>query len=182
MCVPKTRNASASQLTTWPRRPFRLTLNRRNNPSKRCVMRTATIKLALLTLGLLISVQAQTQRNSRSVSANAGSVCIAPVPRPTSGEKSLYNPTGGNSISVYSVRIDDRLPVVTSDSSPLKISGLAPRRKHLVKIIGDGELKESFRFKFSSYSSNKLCLWFKPLYETWTLWEAKNSGAECQCK
>src|SRR5947209_17091959 len=151
---------------------------------ERCRMGTATVKLVLLVLGLLTSVQSQAQmrRDSRRVRTNAGSVCIAPVPRPTSGEKSLYNPTGGNSISVYSVRIDDRLPVVTSDSSPLKISGLAPRRKHLVKIIGDGELKESFRFKFSSYSSNKLCLWFKPLYETWTLWEAKNSGAECQCK
>src|SRR2546423_71238 len=134
---------------------------------ERCTMGTATVKLVLFVLGLLTSVQAQAQmrRDSHRVRTDTGSVCIAPVPRPTSGEKSLYNPTGGNSVSVYSVQIDDRPMVVTSDNSSLKISGLALGRKHLVKIIGDGELKESFRFKFSSYSSNKLCLWFKPLYE-----------------
>jgi hypothetical protein len=116
--------------------------------------------------------------------ARTGTVCVAPAaPLPEGvGVRSLATPTGEPRASAYSVQIGGRPAVKVSATSGVKIGGLSLGRRHLVKIYGDGELLESFRFRFADYSSRELCLWFKSMYETWSLWEAKNGGAECRCK
>jgi hypothetical protein len=131
----------------------------------------------------LLSSQAHAQGAGRSGrTPNAlGSVCVAPAPRPTAGEKSLSNPTGDNSVSAYSVQINDKPVTYASGSEGMLISGLSKGKKHLIKIGGDGEQVHSFRFRFSDYSSSRLCLWFNPFYETWSLWDAKDGGAKCRC-
>jgi hypothetical protein len=115
-------------------------------------------------------------------SKHAGSICIASPDRPTSGEKSLANPAGGNPISTYSIQIDKMSPVVASNERPVRISSIATDRKHLVKFIGDGKTVLSFWFNFSTFKTRDLCLFFNSLYETWSLWDGKEGHAICRCK
>lgn len=139
--------------------------------------------LVLLSLLLLwpsrSTVQSQTRPSGAKVSS--GSICIATVMPPNSGQKSLANPSGGNRISSYSVQVDKRKPFSTSKDKSINISGLAVDRRHFVKIFGDGRSIASFGFTFSKFSTTKVCLWFNALYETWQLWDARDGGAKCRC-
>ena len=118
----------------------------------------------------------------QTVSSKTGSVCLAPFVSPNNGEKTLANPSGGNRVQNYQVQIDKKAKVTVSNSDMIKISGLASNKKHLVKIIGDEKVVESFQFGFNDFSSKNLCLWFNSLYETWSLWNAKDKGKSCNCK
>jgi hypothetical protein len=118
---------------------------------------------------------------SKESAISSGSICIAPPDRSTSGEKSLANPAGGNPISTYAIQVDKRSPVVASNERPVRISSIPTHRKHLVKIIGDGKLVASFRLDFNKYQTKDLCLFFKSLYETWSLWDGKEWRTICKC-
>jgi hypothetical protein len=128
----------------------------------------------IILLSLCLTVHAQ--------SPAAGSICIAPPDKPTSGEKSLANPAGGNSISTYSIQVDKMSPVAASNDSPVRISSIATGRKHLVRIMGDGKVIQSFWLNFSRFKTKDLCLFFNSLYETWSLWDGKEGRAICRCK
>jgi len=128
----------------------------------------------IMLLLLSVSVHAQSKAT--------GSICIAPPDKPTSGEKSLANPAGGNRISSYSIQVDKMSPVVASSNRPVRISSIGTGRKHLVKIMGDGKVVQSFRFNFSTFKTNDLCLFFNSLYETWSLWDGKEGRTICRCK
>lgn len=111
-----------------------------------------------------------------------GSVCVAPVEKPTTGDKSLANPSGGNHVQIYAIQIDERPAVEVSSEHGIEVGGLSLETKHLIKIIGDGKSLTSFRFRFADYGSHDLCLLFKPLYETWSLTPAKGHGKRCSCR
>jgi hypothetical protein len=111
----------------------------------------------------------------------AGSVCVPPIPKSTSGKISLANPTGGNRSFNYSIQIGSKR-VDVSRNKGVKITGLPIGINNKVKIFRDGKPAESFQFSFEKKQSHKLCLWFNPLYETWSLWPASEGGKECQCK
>jgi hypothetical protein len=139
--------------------------------------------LLAVTLIFASSLHAQNAKHeTRREHLSSGAICIAPVARPTAGEKSLSNSTGGNHVSSYTVQVDDKPAVVTSDEKGLRVTGLPTGKRHLVKIYGDGKLLHSFRFTYADYRSSELCLWFNPLYETWSLWKAKDAGAKCRCE
>jgi hypothetical protein len=121
------------------------------------------------------------QTASPGPKVSSGSICLATITPPNSEQKSLANPSGGNPISSYSVQIDKRKALTASKEKSINVPGLAVDRRHLVKIFGDGKPVESFWFKFSEFSTTKLCLWFNPLYQTWQLWDAKDGGAKCKC-
>jgi len=112
---------------------------------------------------------------------DAGSVCVAPVEKPHAGGKSLANPSGGNRVQSYTVQIDSRPPVQVPVERSVAIGGIALEAKHLIKISGDGKSVASFHFRFSDYTEHDLCLWFRPLYETWSLTPAKGRGKTCAC-
>lgn len=111
-----------------------------------------------------------------------GSVCIAGVPKPASGDTSLSNPTGGGRTLNYSIQIDKRPVTQVSNEKATLVSGLELKGRHLIKIRRDGKVVESFWFSFEKEGSKKLCLWFKPLYETWSLWPAEEGGKKCRCE
>jgi hypothetical protein len=110
-----------------------------------------------------------------------GTICVASVPRPTLGETSLGNPTGGNRVFAFSVQVDDGPSHPTSQEKGVKIAGVSVKVRHLIKIRSQNRLLHSFYFRFAEYKSKDLCLWFKPLYETWSLWPAKESRGLCDC-
>jgi hypothetical protein len=138
------------------------------------------VYLGLIVLFLLcVSAQAQSKT---SQSASDGSICIAPPNRPTTSDKSLSNPAGGNAIQIYSIQVDKMPPVVATNDKPVRISSISTHRKHLVKIIGDGKVAQSFWLNFSKFKTKDLCLFFNSLYETWSLWDGKEGRAICRCK
>jgi len=134
-----------------------------------------------LTVLFLFYASAYAQLKSNH-SAGAGSICIAPPGRPTTGEKNLANPAGGNTISTYSIQVDKMSTVVASNDRPVRISSISTMRKHLVKIIGDRKVIQSFWLNFGKFKTRDLCLFFNSLYETWSLWDGKEGRAICTCK
>jgi hypothetical protein len=118
---------------------------------------------------------------SPGVPATRGSICIPGIARPTAGAKSLANPSGGGRTYDYAVQIDDRMPAKISFDDGVLIPDLAVGRKHSVVIRNQGRKVESVRFTFESKGDVSLCLWFKELYETWSLTPAKERGGSCSC-
>jgi hypothetical protein len=137
--------------------------------------------LALTTsVMLMISAEGFGQSPSQT-GPQRGSICIDAVPESNQQPSSLANPNGGGRSFAYSIKIDDAPTREVSHKRGFKISGLALKRQHTIRIFRDGKLTESFKFSFEKEESSSLCLWFKSLYETWSLWDAKSSRHICQC-
>ncbi|MDR0233976.1 MAG: hypothetical protein LBI31_04140 [Zoogloeaceae bacterium] len=117
-----------------------------------------------------------------SVFAQEGaSVCVAPVPYATPGSKSLSNATASAKPYEFTITIDNGAPVTASHSASILIGNLSAVTPHLVSIRQGAELVTSFRFRFTNERSNRLCLWFNPLYESWSLWPMSDSKGKCSC-
>lgn len=120
--------------------------------------------------------------SSCSVWANEfGYICVAPVPEPNNGDITLANPMGGGREFNFSIQIDKGEIKEIPHKTNVQFTKLELETKHLVIIRNNREIIESFWFSFEDYGSNDLCLWFKSLYETWTLWPLKTSKHICKC-
>jgi|RhiMetdeSRZDD1v2_1073273.scaffolds.fasta_scaffold505487_3 hypothetical protein len=117
---------------------------------------------------------------SKSPVTETGVVCVSTVPKPNSDPISLGKPDGGDRSFNYTIQIGSQ-KVAASTERAVAIDDLSLNKTHLVKILRDGKLVESFRFNFAKEGSNHLCLWYKSLYETWSLWPAKSSKDKCRC-
>ena len=106
---------------------------------------------------------------SFTANAQTGSVCIASVPIATSGSKSLANATASSAPYDFTVTIDRKNPIEVSHRTPILVSNLSLASRHRVQIKQGGRLKESFVFSFSDHNTGNLCLWFRSLYEIWSL-------------
>ena len=103
-----------------------------------------------------------------------GTICLAPI-------KDDGDPRGYVSKD-FSIRVDNGRWVFVHSSAPQLISGLVPKGKHLVTIRDGVETIESFWFQFNKFESSNLCLWYKPWYRTWSLWDAAYGGQKCRCR
>lgn len=110
-----------------------------------------------------------------------GMVCISPVPKSNSDPVSLGNPAGGNRSFDYTIQIGSK-KVAASTEKTGRFEDLPLNKTHVVKIYRDGKQVSSFRFRFEKKGSNQLCLWYKALYEAWSLWPLKDSKGKCSCK
>lgn len=135
------------------------------------------MKLQVIVICLVFTGIAQAQ--SKSSERETGVVCVSPVPKQNSEPISLGNPDGGNRSFNYTIQIGSQ-KVDASTARATAIDGLSLNKTHLVKILRDGKLVESFRFNFTKVGSNHLCLSYKSLYETWSLWPAKGSKDKCR--
>jgi hypothetical protein len=146
-------------------------------------MRTMHLQSAtVIALTLLSALHPyNTAAGAVRAAAASGSVCVSSVPDASPGDTSLGNPAGGGRTFNYAVRIDNgRLTAVPHDKG-VRISGLRLGRRHVVRIYRDGKLAHSFRFTFEQQGSPALCLWYKALYETWSLWPQKDAKSNCTC-
>ncbi len=110
-----------------------------------------------------------------------GLLCIANVPRATAGEKSLSNATASAVPYDFSIAVGPHPAVAISHERDTLIQGLDTFASHLVRISQHGKQIASFGFRFSEMKSRNLCLWFNPLYETWSLWPLAESKGKCSC-
>jgi hypothetical protein len=108
-------------------------------------------------------------------------VCIGPVPKATGGSKSLANATASAVPYEFEVVIGDLRPIATSHAESQLISGLDTSKSHLVVIRQGSKEVASFRLRFQSYKTENLCLWFGPLYESWSVWPLAEGRGKCSC-
>ena len=141
----------------------------------------AVLSPLIVTLALAES-PAKDRDTSSVVQPERGSICVSTVPKPTFGRPSLANPAGGLPYNSFSVQVDSRPAVQTKKEESVLIDGLSRGDRHLIKIRSDGQLLESFWFTFEDRGSPHLCLWFKSIYRTWSLWPAKQARHLCACK
>ena len=85
------------------------------------------------------------------------------------------NDTGANVNSQFSIRIDDKAPVIICKEKGGIFNNLSLDKKHLIDIKLKGKRLTSFRFSFKKYGKNKLRLWYKTMYGTWSISPVKNN-------
>lgn len=111
--------------------------------------------------------------------SDKGRLCLAPVPQPTNGEKTLANSTGGNPDVTYTLRLDEG-EWIEIGQNVTWINDLDLDKKHLITIRADKKQIESFYFTFDADHPD-LCLFLKSLYLTWELWPVEKTGEWCPC-
>jgi hypothetical protein len=119
---------------------------------------------------------------SSPTTSSAGSICIAKVPLATVGEKSLANYTASPVPFDFTMSFDDGRPVAASHSQSVMVSGLAYSAPHKVAIRQNGKPAASFVLRFKDYESDRLCLWYGPLYNSWSVWPMSRSRGKCTCR
>ena len=112
----------------------------------------------------------------------AGTVCIGQVPHATSGTKSLANAAASPIPYEFSVKVGAQPEVQASHSASVLVAGLDEQQRHFVVIRQNGKPVSSFRFRFAEREAQNLCLWFGPLYESWSLWPMAESKGKCSCE
>jgi len=118
---------------------------------------------------------------SVAAAAGDGALCIGPVPKATGGSKSLANSTASARPYEFEVAVGELKPVATSHTESRLIGGLDSSKSHLVVIRQGSKGVASFRLRFQSYKTENLCLWFGPLYESWSIWPLAESRGKCSC-
>ena len=71
-----------------------------------------TAGAVFLVLLLCFCAVAQKRRGASARAAAAGSICIAALPGPNSGEISLANAAGGNRSFGFSIQVDEMPPLI----------------------------------------------------------------------
>jgi hypothetical protein len=148
-----------------------------NDPQSplRTLARAATA-LILLAVLLITGFQAD------AAETGGGTLCLAPVPRATTREITLWNAAKGERyLDAYAVQVDDRPVQALSQDKSMKLTGLDLKRRHRIRILNQGKVVESFFFRFSEHKTADLCLWLKLLYQSWSLSPAEWSGSPCSC-
>jgi len=133
----------------------------------RCLQRSVATNMKVILLITLVIL---------SVSVRALEICIAPIPVATDGDRSLSNPTGRDKPYSLSVHINDRViqqGLVASDCFEYS------NDKNVKVVIKDHDKAiESFFVDPINYQ-NGACIWFKSLYDTWSVWGLKDSKHLC---
>jgi len=84
------------------------------------------------------------------------------------------NDTGANENSQFLIKIDKNIPITVN-----KVKGgsfkLHLGKKHLVDIKLNGKRLTSFYFSFEQYKKNKLRLWYRTMYGTWSISRLKDN-------
>lgn len=132
------------------------------------------MKRVVTILPLLVLVAETAAAQERRQESQAGSLCLAPV-------QDDGDPRGYVS-KEFSVRIGNGPWVAVPSEAPKLIPDLALKDRHLVSIRDGDETIESFWFRFDKFDTRDLCLWYKPWYRTWSLWDASHGGRKCRCR
>ena len=108
--------------------------------------------------------------------AQAIEVCVAPIPAATTGRLSLSNPTARETPYAFTIKVGTRTYHQEGSSSQCgSHEGTDPIA---VKVLDSGTPKESFKIDPHAYP-NGACIWFEPLYSTWSVWPLGKSNHLC---
>lgn len=109
-----------------------------------------------------------------------GLVCVAPFRAvPPGSDTRATNPRGPRAGSVFSINLDNGKTIELREGDGGRFDGLRSDTAHVLAFRLDGKRTESFRFTFSRYESDSLCLWYYDAYGTWQL-EALGFSRRCR--
>lgn len=100
-----------------------------------------------------------------------GVLIIDSIPK---GDVWKGNGTGANENSQFSIRIDNEKPILITKDKGGTFKNLSLEKSHLIDIKLKGKRLTSFKFSFKQYGKNKLRLWYKTMYGTWSISPVKN--------
>jgi hypothetical protein len=109
----------------------------------------------------------------------SGSICISPVPKKAANTAAL--PDFFCDSPKLSVKIDAKEPLAWPMSENQKVEDLDVTATHRIVVLCNGKPQQSFKFRFSEYTTKELCLFINDLYKTVQLWESKKSPW-CKCR
>jgi hypothetical protein len=113
------------------------------------------MKIALLVCAALLPASCLAQPASTEPNASSGAVCVLPnSPEPPT----RISPGGEYNPATLTVRIDKRESIRWPHKKPVVIDGLGLEDSHMVVLTSDSKRIQSFRFKFSEYRDEKLCI------------------------
>lgn len=114
---------------------------------------------------------------TQRVFASEIDICLARIPDATSGELSLSNPTARVAPYLYEVKVGD--VIFSQSSSTSQCEKFGSNTKLLVVVRNHGKIEQSFYVDTSSYEKGA-CIWYKALYESWSVWGLNESGHICE--
>ena len=108
--------------------------------------------------------------------AQAIEVCVAPIPAATTGKLSLSNPTARETPYAFTIKIGAN--TYGQEGSSSQCGNHEGKSAIAVTVLDNGTLKESFKIDPQKYPGGA-CVWFKPLYSTWSVWPLGKSKHLC---
>jgi hypothetical protein len=112
-----------------------------------------------------------------SAQSGRGTVCVAPN---SSEPPTRISPGGDYNPATLTIQVDKRPPIQWPHKESVQIGDLDLSAHHLIVLTSDGKRIQSFWFRFSNYSSIKLCVDFDG-YQGVRLQE-KKASPWCKCK
>lgn len=135
---------------------------------------------------IAISLAFAAAAESGTLAADTGQVCLAPLPdqaKQLDHDFEDGHPQRREPHYEFTVEFDEADPVaVPLDGEPLLLPEMPAGIRHRVTIRDRGERIESFFFTFGSRGSKRLCLSYKPWYQTWSLDPPRPKASWCACK
>jgi hypothetical protein len=108
-----------------------------------------------------------------SAELDQGSVSVAPIP--VKPPNTFATPDLVCRPRNIALKFDSRQNISWPHQDGMKIEGLDISQRHTVVVLCNGKPQQTFRFRFSEFKENKLCLFIDGLYQTVELWELKKS-------
>jgi len=109
---------------------------------------------------------------------NKYEICLAPIKDSNNKERSLANPEGGRTEPYkYSIIIGNI--EFQQNSLKTQCEKYSSKAKIPVIVFNNGIKVESF-FINTKERKNGSCIWFKSLYETWSVWPISESKHICK--
>ena len=132
------------------------------------------MKSLIPTIALLLA-------STASHAASFGSICVGQVPKATAGAKSLANSAASATPYEFSIAVSWHRPVATSHDKSVLISNVAIAKPLTVAIKRNGKPFAQFHLSLNKETSSNVCLWYGPLYESWSVWPMSRSKGKCKC-
>ena len=123
---------------------------------------------------------------SSSCYSDSKKLCISPV-KEKDGDKGIVLPPPGDpefgkaKKFDYYVQINNAEKIKPASDSSTLFNNLSEENEHVVKIYLGTKLRESFKFSFSQFEEDELCLYFNNFYETWSLYSKEQGKSHCRC-
>jgi hypothetical protein len=110
-----------------------------------------------------------------------GTICVAPrAADPFKGQ--IIPPTGEVSSNGLQVKVDTRPAIPWPQRESLKIEGLDWKERHLLAVVNaQGRPIESLQFRFTTYNSKRLCMFYDG-YQGIGLDADGSHSRWCRCK
>jgi len=118
-------------------------------------MKTALLVYTALVCTAFLRASSLAQQAATEAKSSRGALCVLPnSPEPPT----RISPGGEYNPATLTLRIDKRESLPWPHKKPVVIYGLGLADSHMVGLTSDGKQIQSFRFKFSEYHDEKLCI------------------------